>query len=43
MNKLNRKKLIDTENMLVVAGWEGSWGMGEKGEGIQKYKLAVTE
>ena len=21
----------------------GSWGMGEKGEGIQKYKLAVTQ
>ena len=26
--------LIDTENKLMVARWEGSEGLGEKGEGI---------
>ena len=23
--------------------WEGGWGMGDKGEGIKKYNLVVTE
>ena len=40
-NKQNR--LIDTENILIVARWEGSGGMGEKGEGIKKYTLVITE
>ena len=38
MNKQNRSRIIDTENILKVAGWEGNQGMGEKGEGIKKYK-----
>ena len=43
MNKLNRNRFIDTENILTAARWEGDWRMGEKGEGIKKYKLEVTE
>ena len=43
MNKQNRNRLIDTENILTVARWEGGWGMGEKGEEIRKYRLVVTE
>ena len=27
----------------MVAGWEGVWEDGEKGEGISKYKQVVTE
>ena len=43
MNKKNRNKLMDTESILTVArGVEGGW-MSEKGEGIKKYKLVVTE
>ena len=30
---------MDTENGPIVARVEGSWGMGEKGEGIKKYKF----
>ena len=26
MNKQNRKRLIDKENKLTVARWEGGWG-----------------
>ena len=33
----------DTENILTVAKWEGVGGMGEKGEGMKKHKLVVTE
>ena len=43
MSKQNRNRLIDSENILTVARWEGVEGMGEKGEGIKKYKLVVTE
>ena len=25
-NKQNRSRVIDTENILMVATWEGSWG-----------------
>ena len=42
MNKQNRNRLIDTENKLVVADRRGLGGLGEKGEGIKKYNLAVT-
>ena len=42
MNKQNRNKLVDTENLLTFARWDGSWG-DKKGEGIRKYKLVVTE
>ena len=43
MKKKNRNKLIDTENILMVAEWKGSSGLGGKGEGIKKYKLVVAE
>ena len=43
MNKRNRNRLIDTENILMVARWKGIEGMGEKVEEIKKYKLIVTE
>ena len=43
MIKENRNSLIDTENILTVARWEGIGGDGEKGKGIKKYKLVVTE
>ena len=43
MKKQNRNRLIDTENILMVARWSGGWRMGKKGEGIKKYKLVVTE
>lgn len=33
LKKQNRTEMdSDTENKLVVARWEGIWGMGEKGE-----------
>ena len=35
--------LMDTENTLMVARWEGVAGLGDKGEGIKEYRLAVTE
>ena len=38
-NKQNKKttenKLIDTENILMVARWEGVLGMGKKGKGVK--------
>ena len=43
MNKENRNRLIDADNGLVVATGEGLGGLGVKGEGIQKYRLVVTE
>ena len=43
MNKQNRNSLIDTENKLIISRWEGNWGLGEKCEGIKKYKLVVTK
>ena len=43
INKQNRNKLTDTENILMIARWERIGGLGEKGEGIKKYKLAVTK
>ena len=42
-NKQNRNRLIDKENILTVTRWEGLGEMGEKGDGINKYKLVVTE
>lgn len=27
----------------MVAGWQGVGGLGAKGEGIRKFKLAVTK
>ena len=43
MNKQNRNRIIDTENDLMVARWEGNKGYEQKSEGIKKYKLVVTE
>ena len=43
MNKQSRDRLADTENTLIFARWEGVWEMGEKVEGIKKYRLVVTE
>ena len=43
MNKQNRNRLTDIENFQTVARWAGSQGLGEKGEGIKKYKLVVTK
>ena len=41
-NKQNRNRIIDMENVLMAARWEVG-KIGEKGEGINKYKLVVTE
>ena len=43
MSKQNRKRLIDTENRLMVARWEEAEGLGEDNEGVNKYKSIVTE
>lgn len=37
-NKQNRNRLIDTEDKLRVARWEGAWGAEWKGGRIPKYK-----
>ena len=42
MNKQNRNRLIDTGNVLLTDGM-GVGEMGEKAEGIKKYKLVVTK
>ena len=41
MNKQN--KPTDTEKVLMVIRGNGVWRIGEKGEGIKKYKLIVVE
>ena len=44
MEKQNRNRLIDTEN--IPDGYQkgkGIGGLGEKGEGIKKYKLVVKK
>ena len=43
MSKQNKNKLVDTENKVTVARWEGVGEMSEEVEGIQKYRLAVTK
>ena len=43
MSKKKRNALIDTENILTVARWEGACGLGEKGEGIKGYTLVITD
>ena len=43
MYKPNSNRLTNTENKLMVAGWEGFGGLGEKGEKIKKYKLVVIK
>ena len=39
MNKTETNSQI-TEKKLMVPRWEGCWGLGEKGEGMKKYKFA---
>ena len=43
INKQNGNRLIDTEDGLMAARWDGVGGLGVKGEGIEKYRLVVTE
>ena len=43
IKKQNRNRLIDTENILSVARGKEVRRMGEKGEGIKKYKLEVSK
>ena len=43
MNKQNRNRLKDAEDILMVTGLEEAVGrLGGKGEGIKKYELVVT-
>ena len=39
----NKNRIIDTESILMVAREKGFREMGEKGEGVKKYKLVVTK
>ena len=43
MNKQNRSRVIDTENVLTVAKWEVMLGEWVKKKGIKKCKLVVTQ
>ena len=43
MNDMNRNRIVDTEDILMVARWREVGGMSEKKRGIKKYKLVVTE
>ena len=43
MNKQNRSRFIDTDNILMGARWEVGWETGEKDKGTKNYKLIVTE
>ena len=43
MNEHDRNRLIDTENILMVARWEELRGVQGKDKGIKKHKLVVTE
>ena len=42
INEPNRNKLIDTENKLRAARWEGFGGRGEEGEGTED-RRTVTQ
>lgn len=39
----NRNRLLDAENILTVARWEGVEGYEWKADGIKQHKLLVTE
>ena len=43
MNKQNRKRLMDTENRLMVPEGREVWELGEKDEALEKCVLAVTK
>ena len=38
-NNKNGNKLIDIENILRVTRWEGTWGVGEKGQRYQEVQM----
>lgn len=42
LSKQSRNRLADTENRLAVARKEGGWGLGEEGEGTEKYRLPAA-
>ena len=42
-NIKKQNRLIDVENRLMVARGEEIGGLAEKGEGTEKYSLAVTK
>ena len=42
INNQKRNKLIDPEDRLMVAKWDGVGRPGEKDEGIKKHKFVVT-
>ena len=43
MNKQNKNRLVDTENILTVVRCDGVGRMDEKSEGTKEYTLVVTE
>ena len=43
INKDNRHRLTDTEDILIVANGRELRGLGKKCEEIKNYKLVVTE
>ena len=42
-NKQNRNRLVDTENRQTLSEGSRVGGLGERGEGIEKYKSVVPE
>ena len=42
MNTQNRNRLIDAANRLMAARGEEHWGLAEKGDGMEKRGLVVT-
>ena len=39
----NLKNNVNKKTKQMVSRWERGWEMGEKGEGIKKYKLPVVK
>ena len=42
INKQNTNSFTDTENRLMVSKERGVGGVGKTGEGMEKYRLVVT-
>lgn len=38
-----KARLTGTGNKMMIARWQGVGGLGEKGEGIKKYKLVTKQ